>query len=1213
MRPFKSGKSGETLRMAKRTTRKYVRLRQGRQRNPVACGPDKKVLRCSILNVDGMSEASLVNVESVVGTHKPDVVFLLETKRRAEEDGMDMSLLGYDVHEARRSNNAEDREGGGIAVYTKLSDGLLFKQYKPDILDPGKAFVNSERMWITVESESSKTAICGLYLGCQYSDDRHGAWNDAIYQTVQQEAFVMRSRGFRIVYLGDFNGHIGNVPEEGGMIGNTVGINPNGRRFLNFITNTDSVNINSMCKSHGDYSTRICEGLWTRQRGGHSSIIDFALISNEHKDTVISMLIDDKGNLGGGSDHNWIILDLSDKFVRKKRATVLEVKKDRWNISEDQDWTAYKEHISKVAHSICGANIDCLASRISNSILNALKDTIGLKKHNAFKKPRLLPPSIVREIKTRNHLEQNWKSLNSVHANLGSLLVQEAEALFNAQHAKVANLLQNFRFCKRSDIIKQCSGSSFKAKRNFWSHVSKNKKQNSNITAVIDPLNGAIKCGIDEITHMTENHLVNLYNGSLEKIPQPTKQSASHVDHCYNVVPGLLPGAMPDHSYSVDPSPSLPNTDSNGSLATDPAAWINRDFSSDEVRNVIKTLKNGKAYGWDKIPNEALKNLPDCMIDKLTILYNMIKSSGKLPNGWNRGRVTLIHKRGQRELLGNYRPITVLVSLSGLYSKILNERLIKVTEKHNLLGEIQNGFRKGRCAADNNFVLDTILWKSRALKKLVHMSFVDISKAYDTVNREILWKKLSSLGFTGEFLSSLKALYTNDSVDCTVNGMTTRPVFLRRGLRQGCALSPLLFALYIMDIGNDINLSELGFMVGKVCISGLLFADDLVLVARSSSSLKSLLSLVKKGFDKLKLSMNVEKSQVISPVAEAWEIVDEAGNVALTLDQVAMYKYLGTWTYGSMYRTVVEKQRQCVATAHKYKSSCIHVSRMGPDVVDVVMCTWKNVAVPAILTGCEMIPFCETRILEIERTQAQVAKFALGLSSTSPNVCAQTELGLTPFRQLLFDCQLKFYFRALYIDGNRWVHQALLDHLSGLWCSPYLQHIALIRTMLGIHSPIAAPSSLKKITSGYFLSKLNSSITNYKWIDPVEKLSRAKYVCENKFAATIAEFKLDHAGLGDKNPRLGYQRKPLCPVCPLQVKNSGMHMLLECSSVSALRCTTGIRGFMTLCLDKGMTLSQCYHRFVNGLDSNGNALKVHDYLERGKCMYDMRELWLSKW
>ena len=59
--------------------------------------------------------------------------------------------------------------------------------------------------------------------------------------------------------------------------------------------------------------------------------------------------------------------------------------------------------------------------------------------------------------------------------------------------------------------------------------------------------------------------------------------------------------------------------------------------------------------------------------------------------------------------------------------------------------------------------------------------------------------------------------------------------------------------------------------------------------------LKSLLSLVKAGFDKLKLSMNVEKSQVISPVEDAWEIVDDTGNVVLTLDQVALYKYLGTY------------------------------------------------------------------------------------------------------------------------------------------------------------------------------------------------------------------------------------------------------------------------------------------------------------------------------
>ena len=101
-----------------------------------------------------------------------------------------------------------------------------------------------------------------------------------------------------------------------------------------------------------------------------------------------------------------------------------------------------------------------------------------------------------------------------------------------------------------------------------------------------------------------------------------------------------------------------------------------------EIKKMLDSLKNGKARGWDNIPNEALKHLPDEMVAVITKLFNLIKSSGVLPNGWNRGRVTLVHKRGLREVLGNYRPITVNISLSGLYSKVLNERLISVVEEH---------------------------------------------------------------------------------------------------------------------------------------------------------------------------------------------------------------------------------------------------------------------------------------------------------------------------------------------------------------------------------------------------------------------------------------------------------------------------------------------------------------------------------------------------
>ena len=283
------------------------------------------------------------------------------------------------------------------------------------------------------------------------------------------------------------------------------------------------------------------------------------------------------------------------------------------------------------------------------------------------------------------------------------------------------------------------------------------------------------------------------------------------------------------------------------------------------------------------------------------------------------------------------------------------------------------------------------------------------------------------------------------------------------------------------------------------------------------------------------------------------------------------------------------------------------------NVVDVALCPWSNIAIPVILNGCEMIPFCETRITEIERIQGQVAKFALGIGLSSPNICAQTELGLKPFRQLLFERQLKFYFRALYLHEDRWVHQALKDHLSGDWPSPYLQYISNLRGLLGIFSPVPAPSQMKDMVGDYFLANLNTSISSLNWVMPVETLSRSSYVCEHPSSSVITQFKLDCAGLGDKQPRMGHTRKPLCPVCPLNVPNTGIHLLFSCLSVSALRRETGIQSFITQCEQNGLSLAKCYRNFVNGLDSHSNPVTKHEYLERGKIMKNMRDLWLSKW
>ena len=112
----------------------------------------------------------------------------------------------------------------------------------------------------------------------------------------------------------------------------------------------------------------------------------------------------------------------------------------------------------------------------------------------------------------------------------------------------------------------------------------------------------------------------------------------------------------------------------------------------------------------------------------MTELFNLMLVTGKVPEVWKTGRLVMIHKAGSKMELTNYRPLTVICTMSALFSKILTARLTEVVEEMGVLGEVQQGFRKGRCGADNNFVLHTILQQCAAKGRKPHMAFIDIQK-----------------------------------------------------------------------------------------------------------------------------------------------------------------------------------------------------------------------------------------------------------------------------------------------------------------------------------------------------------------------------------------------------------------------------------------------------------------------------------------------------
>ena len=214
---------------------------------------------------------------------------------------------------------------------------------------------------------------------------------------------------------------------------------------------------------------------------------------------------------------------------------------------------------------------------------------------------------------------------------------------------------------------------------------------------------------------------------------------------------------------------------------------------------------------------------------------------------------------------------------------------------------------------------------------------------------------------------------------------------------------------------------------------------------------------------------------------------------------------------------------------------------------------------------------------------------------------------------MLYERQLKFFFRVLALDESRWVKQALLDHMSTNWTSPYLAYIWKIRSELGIFKARFKAVEWKRITYNYFLSLTNQTLALTPWLKPLDGFVRLPYVCESQWSTIIAEFRLGCEGLGNKQPRSGHARKPLCPVCPTIQQNNGYHLLFECSPLSALRAKTGIATFVTSCAFRSIDSQEAYSLFITGYDYLGKPISLSNFFERAKSMNDMRELWLSKW
>ncbi len=279
------------------------------------------------------------------------------------------------------------------------------------------------------------------------------------------------------------------------------------------------------------------------------------------------------------------------------------------------------------------------------------------------------------------------------------------------------------------------------------------------------------------------------------------------------------------------------------------------------------------------------------------------RRTNQFPQTWKETEIRWIWKgKDDPMFIKHYRPIALAVVSYKIFMRIMASRLETVVEMEHLLADEQQGFRADRSCHAAALTLEII--KGRRLKqnKPLHIAYLDISKAYDTVHHEILFQNLMAKGISGQYIENLREMYSNNILRSMTPMGKTQGVPMNRGIRQGCPLSPLLFALYVDEMAEVLRKLNSNPQEPSM----LLYADDMVIWAESQEELQAKLTEVARVMKKLKLQLSLEKTEVQH---NKYQTPDLTNNTYTLPDNLGTYtyaaptkpiRYLGIWSTVNM-------------------------------------------------------------------------------------------------------------------------------------------------------------------------------------------------------------------------------------------------------------------------------------------------------------------------
>jgi hypothetical protein len=483
---------------------------------------------------------------------------------------------------------------------------------------------------------------------------------------------------------------------------------------------------------------------------------------------------------------------------------------------------------------------------------------------------------------------ENKKKCDTKKQWINTELIQEKHFLINLKKLARSNGDKQLHAVV-NDRNKQYKNKLVQCKKRFYDDRIRNSCNVAKATwgIIKEETNDSKKSTMDNFTLSINDH----------KITDPSDVSNFLNSHFINTVQHLLDNS----SSSLVDTVGRECVDSNMVLLR--TKFQCTPVDEKEIINIVRNFKNKASSGYDEIPIKLIKFAINPLLKPLVHLINSSFVSGIFPSELKISKIVPVHKKGNNSDPNNYRPVSLLPSISKIFEKAMYNRVVSFLEENNLFDSEQHGFRKGKsCVSALVEFTESVINSIDNGERPVGI-FMDLSKAFDSISHKTLLQKLGSLGISGVSLNWFESYLSNrlqyveiPSVDKNnIVKIRSNKLKVLHGVPQGSILGPLLFLCYLQGLPlilNNINNSKSELI---------LYADDsnLIVSSKNQDEVEVIsniqLSLIKDYFDKNSLFLNTNKTNFITfqtkqnKAVFSPNIVIGEGN----LNQITSTKFLG--------------------------------------------------------------------------------------------------------------------------------------------------------------------------------------------------------------------------------------------------------------------------------------------------------------------------------